>query len=172
MRRLRFAENFTSVLRAATNNNLLYAVETLISFGAAAYLDTYQYYRPACFPSSATPRTAPLRRSELVTRLSGRAEAPRPLPHFGALPGYDAWALVSGCVPRDSRTGGDGARGAAGNRTRHARHAHLSSKALAEMARSWVRVNGVVFGAGCASLERREPCARTMRLVCFPARPQ
>ena len=54
MRRLRFAENFTSVLRAAANNNLLYAVETLISFGAAAYLDTYQYYRPACFPSSAT----------------------------------------------------------------------------------------------------------------------
>ena len=58
--RLYFAENFSAAMRHARNNNELYAAETLISFGAAAYVETYAYYKPTCFPASAAiPASAP-----------------------------------------------------------------------------------------------------------------
>jgi hypothetical protein len=125
---LRFAENFTSLLGAAANNNLLYAVETLVSYGAAAFVDTYAYYHPACFPAGATPSAA-------IQSASSPSDGTQ---RAGTV-------LVGGCSP--------------------------DSTALAESSRrNWVRVNGVVFGAGCAQLWRREGCARGMRLVPAPSR--
>ena len=53
---LHFAEDFASELAKVGNNYALYAVETLVAFGAAGYVDTFDYYQPwfrdACFPAA------------------------------------------------------------------------------------------------------------------------
>ena len=95
--RLRFAENFAQELHGFTNNYELYAVESLLGFGAAAYIETNGYaqtwFTHGCFlarqrllamvpPTDPTPLRVPLKEylQSSATEVPDLADDPRITP--------------------------------------------------------------------------------------------